>query len=234
MWELLSFGDQGWGDDLALGALLTLQLAFASLGLGLVFGLAMAGMKLSGRRVPVGLANGFTTVIRGVPDLLTLFLIYFGSQFAVQAVLSLVGYEGRVEVNGFWAGVLALSLVFGGYSSEVFRGAFLAIPKGQVEAAKAVGMPPRLIFRRILLPQVWRYALPGLGNLWLSLIKDTSLISVIAFDELLRKTFIAVGVTKQPFLFYGVACLIYLAITTVSTGVLMRLEAWSQRGVRRA
>ena len=234
MWELLSFGDQGWGDDLALGAVLTLQLAFASLGLGLVFGLATAGMKLSGRRVPVALANGFTTAIRGVPDLLTLFLIYFGSQFAVQALLSLVGYEGRVEVNGFWAGVLALSLVFGGYSSEVFRGAFLAIPKGQVEAAKAVGMPPRLIFRRILLPQVWRYALPGLGNLWLSLIKDTSLISVIAFDELLRKTFIAVGITKQPFLFYGVACLIYLAITTVSTGVLMRLEAWSQRGVRRA
>jgi His/Glu/Gln/Arg/opine family amino acid ABC transporter permease subunit len=234
MWELLSFGDQGWGDDLALGAVLTLQLAFASLGLGLVFGLATAGMKLSGRRVPVALANGFTTAIRGVPDLLTLFLIYFGSQFAVQALLSLVGYEGRVEVNGFWAGVLALSLVFGGYSSEVFRGAFLAIPNGQVEAAKAVGMPPRLIFRRILLPQVWRYALPGLGNLWLSLIKDTSLISVIAFDELLRKTFIAVGITKQPFLFYGVACLIYLAITTVSTGVLMRLEAWSQRGVRRA
>ena len=234
MWDLLSFGDQGWGDDLMLGALLTLQLAFASLGLGLAVGLATAGMKLSGRRVLVGLANGFTTAIRGIPDLLTLFLIYFGSQFAVQAVLSLVGYEGQVEVNGFWAGVLALSLVFGGYSSEVFRGAFLAIPKGQVEAAKAVGMAPRLIFRRILLPQVWRYALPGLGNLWLSLIKDTSLISVIAFDELLRKTFIAVGITKQPFLFYGVACLIYLAITTVSTGVLMRLEAWSQRGVRRA
>jgi His/Glu/Gln/Arg/opine family amino acid ABC transporter permease subunit len=234
MWELLSFGDRGGGDDLALGAVLTLQLAFASLGLGLVFGLATAGMKLSGNRVLVALANGFTTAIRGVPDLLTLFLIYFGSQYAVETLLSLVGFEGRVEVNGFWAGVLALSLVFGGYSSEVFRGAFLAIPKGQVEAAKAVGMRPGLIFRRILLPQVWRYALPGLGNLWLSLIKDTSLISVIALDELLRKTFIAVGITKQPFLFYGVACLIYLAITTVSTGVIMRLEAWSERGVRRA
>ena len=234
MWELLSFGDKGWGDDLALGAMLTLQLAFASLALGLVFGLATAGMKLSGSRVLVGLANGFTTAIRGIPDLLTLFLIYFGSQFAIQTLLSLVGYEGQVEVNGFWAGVLALSLVFGGYSSEVFRGAFLAIPKGQVEAAKAVGMPPGLIFRRVLLPQVWRFALPGLGNLWLSLIKDTSLISVIALDELLRKTFVAVGITKEPFLFYGVACLIYLAITTVSTGVIMRLEAWSERGVRRA
>jgi His/Glu/Gln/Arg/opine family amino acid ABC transporter permease subunit len=234
MLELLSFGDQGWGDELLVGTLLTLRLAFSALFFGLLVGLAVAGMKLSKRAWLRRIANGYTTAIRGVPELLTIFLIYFGAQFALQGLFAAFGYDGAVEVNGFWAGVTALTLVFGAYASEVFRGAFLAIPKGQVEAAKAVGMSPTLTFRRILLPQVWRYALPGLGNLWLVLIKDTSLVSVIALDELLRKTFIAVGVTKEPFFFYGVACLIYLSITTVSTGVIHRLEGWARRGIRQA
>ena len=234
MLDLLGFGDQGWGDDLLAGALLTLRIAAASLVFGLFIGLGVAGMKLSGNAVPRAVANGYTTAIRGVPELLTLFLIYYGAQFAVQGLFSLFGVRGAVEVNGFWAGVAALSFVFGAYASEVFRGAFLAIPKGQAEAARAIGMSPALTFRRVLLPQVWRHALPGLGNLWLVLVKDTSLVSVIALDELLRRTNVAVGVTKEPFLFYGAACLIYLAITTVSTLVLAWLEARAARGLRRA
>ena len=234
MLDLLAFGDQGWGDDLAAGAFLTLRIAVSALGLGLLIGLGVAGMKLSGSAFARALANGYTTAIRGVPELLTLFLIYYGAQYAVQAVFSLFGARGPAEINGFWSGVVALSFVFGAYAGEVFRGAFLAIPPGQAEAARAIGMSRALTFRRVLLPQVWRHALPGLGNLWLVLVKDTSLVSVIALEELLRRTYVAVGVTKQPFLFYGVACLIYLAITSISSLILAWAEARAARGLRRA
>jgi His/Glu/Gln/Arg/opine family amino acid ABC transporter permease subunit len=232
--ELLGFGDQGWGDELMVGAFLTVRLAASAVVFGLAIGLALAGMKLSRNRALRAFANGYTTAIRGIPELLTLFLIYYGAQYGVQVLFTLLGAEGPVEINAFLAGVVALSMVFAAYASEVFRGAILAVPKGQMEAARAVGMSPVLAFRRILLPQVWRYALPGLGNLWLVLIKDTSLVSVIALDELLRRTSVAVGVTKEPFLFYGVACLIYLVLTTISTIVIQRLEVWARRGVRGA
>ena len=139
-----------------------------------------------------------------------------------------------VNVSGFAAGTVALSLVFGAFATEVLRGAILAVPKGQLEAARAIGMSRALLIRRILIPQVWRFALPGLGNLWLNLVKDTSLVSVIALDELMRKAGIAVGVTKQPFLFYGAACALYLAVTGVSMIVFARAERWASRGVRPA
>lgn len=230
---LLSIGDQGWGDELLAGALLTLQLAFCSVALGLVFGLAGAAAKVAAAWPLRFLGGAYTTVIRGLPELLTLFLIYYGLQYGIQAAFGLFGGSGPVAVNGFAAGVLALSLVFGAYATEVFRGAILAVPRGQMEAARALGMPGPLAVRRILLPQVWRFALPGLGNLWLVLIKDTSLVSVIAFAEFMRQTDVARRVTKEPFFFFAVACLGYLTITGLSTIALAWAEKRAARGVRR-
>lgn len=231
---MFSFGDQGWGDELATGAGMTLLIALVSLAFGLLLGLLGAGAKLARSRWLRAIGEAYTTLIRGIPELLVIFLIFFGGGFLLQAAAEVAGYDGYVEVDAFVAGVFALSLVFGAFATEVFRGAFLAVPVGQVEAARALGMPAFLTFRRILLPQVWRYALPGLGNLWLVLIKDTSLVSVIALDELARKTQIAVGVEKEPFTLYMAAALIYCAITLVSNLGQGRLERWAARGVRRA
>lgn len=257
--DLASFGKGGWGDDLWAGLQLTLKLAAISLAIGLSIGLLGAGAKLAPNKWLNRIGNLYTTLIRGLPELLTLMLIYYGLLFGLQGLLStgflpaicdgtglpaklaLVGLgedaarvcvSTTVEIDGFAAGVVALSLVFGAFSTEVLRGAILAVPKGQLEAARAIGMSRRLTIRRILLPQVWRYALPGLGNLWLIMVKDTSLVSVIALDELMRKTSIAVGVTKQPFFFYALACLVYLAITGVSMIAIARVERWAARGVR--
>ena len=259
--DLLSFGPDGWGDELWAGLQVTLKLAVVSLAIGLCIGLMGAGAKLAPNKVLNRIGNTYTTLIRGVPELLTLFIIYYGLQFSIQGVLYLLdppslcaatnlgpklGSLGLAEtadwlcaltglqVSGFAAGVIALSLVFGAFATEVLRGAILAVPKGQLEAARAIGMTRALMIRRVLLPQVWRYALPGLGNLWLIMVKDTSLVSVIALDELMRKTSIAVGVTKQPFLFYGAACLVYLSVTGVSMIAFARIERWASRGVRRA
>ncbi|PWR17864.1 ABC transporter permease [Zavarzinia compransoris] len=258
--DLLSFGKGGWGDDLWAGLQLTLQLAAISLVFGLVIGFLGAGAKLAPSKWLNRIGNLYTVLIRGLPELLTLMLIYYGIQFGLQGLIELVALQDlcaatalpakmalfgledgtrafcgatTVNVSGFAAGTVALSLVFGAFATEVLRGAILAVPKGQLEAARAIGMSRALLIRRVLIPQVWRFALPGLGNLWLNLVKDTSLVSVIALDELMRKAGIAVGVTKQPFLFYGAACALYLAVTGVSMIVFARAERWASRGVRR-
>lgn len=258
--DLLSFAKGGWGDDLWAGLQVTLQLAAISLVFGLIIGFLGAGAKLAPSRLLNRIGNLYTVLIRGLPELLTLMLIYYGIQFGLQGLIELIALQdlcnatglpekmtllglgdgtrafcGAVTVNvsGFAAGTVALSLVFGAFATEVLRGAILAVPKGQLEAARAIGMSRALLIRRILIPQVWRFALPGLGNLWLNLVKDTSLVSVIALDELMRKAGIAVGVTKQPFLFYGAACALYLAVTGVSMIAFARAERWASRGVRR-
>jgi His/Glu/Gln/Arg/opine family amino acid ABC transporter permease subunit len=221
------FDLQGFGPQLLEGLLMTAQLAAASLFFGVLIGLAAAMAKLSPIRWLARGVDVFTNLLRGLPELLTILILYYGVQNLFNAV-----FEDYVEVDGFTAGVAALSLVFGSYASETFRGAFLAIPVGQIEAAKSFGMSPWLVFRRIQLPQVWRYALPGLGNLWLVLIKDTSLVSVVGLQELLRKTQIATAVTKSPFTFYSIAALIFIAITVISTVFLRWMEQKSRRGVR--
>jgi len=234
MGGLFAFGPEGWGDELAAGAALSLSLAAVSIVFGLAIGFLGAAAKLSRSLWLRGLADLYTTVVRGVPELLIIFLVYFGSGFLLQAVASWLGVAGRVEISAFWSGVAALSLVFGAFATEVLRGAFLAVPRGQREAAHALGMSRLLTLRRIVLPQIWRHALPGLGNLWLVLVKDTSLVSVIALDELLRRTQVAVSVEKQPFTFYFAAALIYCAITAVSMAVQAVLERRAARGVRAA
>ena len=162
--------------------------------------------------------------------LLTLFVIYNMVQIGANRLVSTLLPGSSIEIGGFTSGVIALAVVFGAFSSEVFLGAIRAIPKGQGEAGRSLGLSPAKSFALITLPQLWRLALPGLGNLWLVLIKDTSLVSVIALNDLLRQTQVAVGVTKEPFFFYLVACLIYLAFTLVSSAGFNRLEARANRG----
>ncbi len=224
---LLSFGPDGWGDELLAGAWLTLRLALATLPFGLALGLAVALMRDSPNRLLRVPGSIFTTVFRGLPELLTLLLVYFGGQMLLSKVF------GAVEVSAFISGLVALGLVFSAYASEVFLGAFRGIGRGQYEAGYALGLRRATVFRLIILPQLIRLALPGLANLWLVLLKDTSLVSVIALNDLLRQTSVAVRATKEPFLFYFVACMIYLAMSAVSSVGIAGIERWSQRGMRR-
>lgn len=225
---------QGFGAQLAAGTLMTVEIALAALALGLLLGLGGAAAKLSRFRALRLIGGLYTTLVRGVPELLVVLIVFFGASLAVQGVARWFGYDGYIEVSPFVAGVISLGLTFGAYATEVFRGAFQAVPPGQIEAAMAVGMSRRLTFLRIRLPQVWRFALPGLGNLFLVLLKDTALVSVIGLDELMRKSTIAVSYTKEPFTFYLAAAFIYLAMTAVSMIGLHYLERRSSRGVRRA
>lgn len=231
--EVLQFGDKGFGDELALGALVTLEVALYSLAIGFVLGLLAAGGKLSQSRVLRTLAEGYTLLIRGIPELLIILLVYYSGGAAIQAVLKTVGFEGAFDFNKRLAGALALGLIFGAFASEVFRGAFMAVPKGQIEAGIAAGMTRSQVFRRIRFPQMLRFAIPGLGNLWMVLLKDTSLVSVIALDELMRETNVAAEATQQPFVFYAGATVLYLLLTVVSDVFRARLEKYANRGVSR-
>lgn len=230
---LLSFGENGWGDDILKGALVTIQLALATLPVGLAIGLFVALAKDSRSAIARGLGNLYTTVFRGLPELLTLFIVYYGGQMLLTRIAGMFVEGAAIEVNQFVAGVAALGLVLGAFSSEVFLAAIRSVPRGQKEAAAALGLKPWQSFRKVVFPQLWRVALPGLSNNWLVLLKDTSLVSVIAITDLMRQTSIAVGVTKQPFFFYLVACLIYLAFSMLSSVVFTRAEARASRGYKR-
>lgn len=227
---LLAFGPNGWGDELLEGVWLTLRLALATLPVGLAIGLGVALMKNADSRIVRAFGDLYTTIFRGLPELLTIFIVYFGGQILINKIAGAISPGATFQVNGFVAGVVALGLVLGAFSSEVFLGAIRGVPAGQTEAAKALGLRPAQAFRLVVMPQLWRLALPGLSNNWLVLLKDTSLVSVIALTDLMRQTNIAVGNTKEPFFFYLVACLIYLALSGVSTLIAQRLEARAERG----
>ncbi len=223
----------GFGGQLLIGAGVTLALAFSALAVGLVLGLVGATAKLSDVRIVRAAAEAYTTVVRGLPELLVVLVVYFGASGGLTAAAGWFGHRDFVEVGPFAAGVVALGLTFGAYATEVFRGAILAVPRGQIEAGYAYGMGRWLVFRRIVLPQVWRIALPGLGNLFLVLLKDTSLVSVVGLDELMRKSSIAVGFTREPFTFYLAAAFLYLAMTVVTVAAVQRAERAAARGVPR-
>jgi His/Glu/Gln/Arg/opine family amino acid ABC transporter permease subunit len=216
------------------GLQLTLLVGLFSLIVAIMMGLLGSWGKLSHNRVARGAADTYTTVIRGVPELLLLLLVYYGTPTLIQDVLAGLGYDVIIDVNPFIAGVLTLGFIYGAFATEVFRGAILAVPKGQIEAAYAAGMGRIMMVRRVLLPQVWRFALPGLGNVWMVLIKATALISVIQLPELMRNADIAARAVRLPFTFYFAASLIYLAITVASMIGQQRIEAWARRGVRSA
>ncbi len=235
MLELFAFGDTGWGDELLKGFGVTVALAVVTLPIGILLGFLIAMASMSKNSTLHWFGIGYTTVFRGIPELLTLFTVYNGAALLLNRLAKFANPEaGFVELSPFVAGVVSLSLVFGAFSAEVLRGAFQALDKGQVEAGLAVGMTRIDVFRRVKLPQVWRFALPGLGNLWVNLIKDTALVSIISLDDLMRMTQVAVGFTKKPFTFFLAACLAYWAICALSEVVAARLETRANRGVRRA
>ena len=220
---------QGFGEQIVAGAMTTLRLATTSLVLGIGVGFAGAAAKLSGLPPLRWLAEAYTTIIRGVPELLVILILYFGGTVALSALF------GRyVEVDAFAAGVFALTIVFGAYAAEVFRAAIQSVPSGQVEAAHALALSTRATWRLVILPQMWRYALPGLGNLWLTLLKDTALVSVVGLEDLMRKAGVAAGTTHDPLAFYMVAACIYLSFTAISLVGMSLLERRANRGVRTA
>jgi polar amino acid transport system permease protein len=232
MLDLLQFGPDGWGDELLAGTWLTIRLALATLPVGIALGFIIALARRSSKLWLSASGNAFATVFRGLPELLTLFIVYYGGQILLQKLVGLFS-DTYVEINGFIAGLFALGLVFAAYASEVFLGAFRGIGSGQYEAANALGLRPFATMRLVIVPQLIRLALPGLANLWLVLLKDTALVSVIALEDLMRKTNLAAVTTKEPFLFYSVACLIYLGLSIVSSAGIFGIERWSERGLGR-
>ena len=216
------------------GLELTVLVGLCAMAVALVMGMIGAWGKLSRPGVGRGLAGTYTTVVRGVPELLLILLVYYGVPTLIQDVAASAGYDLIIDLNPFVAGVITIGVIYGGFATEVLRGAYLAVPHGQIEAARAIGMDRALTFRRVVLPQMWRFALPGLGNVWMVLIKATALISVIQLEELMRNADVAARATRLPFTFFFVASLLYLAITIVSMVIQQRAEAWANRGVRRA
>lgn len=224
---------KGYGWMLWDGLQMTLTVGVLSLGVAVIMGLLGAWGKLSSSPVARTCAGTYTTVIRGVPELILILIVYYGTPTLIQDVAESLGYDIIIDVNSFIAGVCTIGFIYGAFATEVFRGAVLAVPKGQLEAARAYGMNRSQVVRRILLPQVLRFALPGLGNVWMVLIKATALISVIQLPELVRNAQIAAGSTRQPFTFFFATAMIFLGITVVSMAFQHRLEAWSNRGIRR-
>lgn len=228
-WTLIGFGPEGWGDEIAAGFVVTTTLAVATLPLGLVVGFFIALGKQSREPSLTLAANIYTTLFRGLPELLTLFLVFYGLQIGVQRISAALGLGLTIEINAFIAGMIALGLVFSAYCSEVLLSAFKAIPAGQYEAGEALGLHRGRVMWLIILPQLVRLALPGLGNLWMILLKETSLVSVIGLSDIIRQTGIAARVTKEAFLFFGLACLLYLVLALASSVALAWIERWSRR-----
>jgi polar amino acid transport system permease protein len=231
--SILSCGDVGWGDEIAFGVKVTISLALVTLPVGLVLGFLIA-LAAQSREKSMRLAAGiYTTIFRGLPELLTLFIVYYGVQMLLQAVLGYFGVPGPIEINAFVAGMIALAVVFSSYSSEVLLSAFRAIPKGQYEAGDALGFSRTRTMILIILPQLVRIALPGLTNLWMILLKDTSYVSIIGLSDIVRQTGVAARVSKEAFFFYSIACLLYLVLAVLSSVGLGFIDRWSKKSEAR-
>jgi len=225
IWTLLSWGPDGWSDDIAYGAMVTIALALATLPIGLTIGFFIALAKQSGEPSLRLAANIYTTVFRGLPELVTLFLFFFGMPILLQHLIRFFRPDATIDVNSFVAGMIVLALIFSSYASEVFLSAFRAIPKGQYEGGYSIGLSNWQTMLKVILPQLLRIAFPGLENCWLSLLKDTSLVSVVNLAETLRNASVAARVTKHAFLFYSMAALVFLVLAIISsfaTGAILR------------
>lgn len=223
---------QGYGHLLVEGALITMSVGVAAMGVALALGIAGALARLSRQGWLRNIGAAYATVVRGVPELVLMLIVYYGGTVLLQRLLSIGGGDVRVDINAFLAGTIVLGFVYGAYATEIFRGAFLAIPRGQIDAAQAYGMSEALVFFRIKLPQAWRLAIPGLGNLWLTLLKATSITSVIGLTELARQADLIKSPTHQPFTVFFIASLLYLAMTAVSDVLRIRVERWASLGFR--
>jgi len=253
--EIIGFGPNGWGRPMLLAAAMTIALAACGFLIGTVIGVAVARAKLSGSRIVLVAADLYTTVLRGVPDLLVIYLFYFGLSQLLGDLVSfwcgdggfllgllqpsamtpaLCGSRGFIELPRFLIGILALGVISGAYQAEVFRGAYGVLHRGQMEAARAIGMTQLLMFRRIIAPQVLGHAVPGLANVWQLTLKESALVSVIGLVEILRQSQMAANSTFKPFFFYVAAGCLYLSITAVSGYGFRRAVRYSLRGLRRA
>ena len=227
---LLGFGPTGWGDEILAGVGVTIALALATLPVGLTIGFFVALGKQSEEKTIRLAANIYTTIFRGLPELLTLFIVFYGAQIGIQSVYAwIVGSEAVIEVNAFVSGMIALGVVFSSYASEVFLSAFRAIPKGQYEGGWSIGLSGWHTMRLIILPQLIKIALPGLANLWLILLKDTALVSAVGLADILRQTGIAARVTKHAFLFFGTACMVYLILAIISSYFINLISDWASK-----
>ncbi|AEF45499.1 polar amino acid ABC transporter, inner membrane subunit [Serratia sp. AS12] len=201
---------------LAHGAALSLCVMLVSLAVALALGLINALIKLFGPRWLRWLSTGYTTLVRGIPELVIMLLLFFGGEMLVNGFLGLLGL-GPLRFNTFISGVLAIGFVFGAYYTETFRGAFLTVERGQLEAAMAYGMRPGQVFRRVLLPQMLSFAIPGINNNWLGLMKASALVSILGLEDMVWLAEQAGRATQKPFLFYFLVALIYMVITAISS-----------------
>lgn len=227
--ELLSLRPPGWGSNLLRGLANSLQIAFGAFGLGLVIGLFGASGKLYGGKVTRDLLAIYTTVIRAVPELVLILILYYVGTDIVNKISASVG-GGRVEISGVAAGIWVLGVVQGAYATEVLRGAIQAVPPGQIEAARSYGMPAWMTMRRVTIPAMMSFAVPGLANLWLIATKDTALLAVVGFSELTLETKQAASSTRAYFTFFLAAGALYLMVTLFSGVVFGRIEKWARRG----
>ena len=228
--ELLAFGDTGWGDELFYATLMTIAVAITAMLIGFFFAIIFTPLKLSKNRFLNLIANSYTTIIRGVPELLVIYLFFFGGSAAIMFVASIFGYGEYIEINAFLTGAFSIGIISGAYSTEVFRGAIQSIDKGQFEAANVLGLGKFGKFFKIILPQTLRLALPNLSNVWQITLKDTSLISVTGLVEIMRQSYVAAGSTRDPLFFYSFAALLYLILTFLSMKILNKLEKNYSRG----
>jgi len=230
--EYLALQPPGWGGNLLRGLVSTIQIALGAYALGLCLGFLGALGKIHGGPVLRWSLEFYTTLIRAVPELVLILLLYYAGTDLLNAALTGFGFE-RIEINGLWAGIYVIGLVQGAYSTEVFRGAINAVSHQQIEAAKAIGMSWSQIYRRITIPLMLPFALPGLSNLWLITTKDTALLAVVGFSELALETRQAAGATKEYLLFYLAAGALYLALTLVSTLLFSLFERRLRHGEAR-
>ena len=228
--ELLAFGDTGWGDELFYATLMTIAVAITAMLIGFLFALIFTPLKLSKNKFLNLIANSYTTIIRGVPELLVIYLLFFGGTGAVMYVASIFGYNEYIEINAFITGAFSIGIISGAYSTEVFRGAIQSIDKGQFEAANVLGLNKFGKFFKIILPQTLRLAIPNLSNVWQITLKDTSLISVTGLVEIMRQSYIAAGSTRDPLFFYSFAAVLYLLLTFLSMKLINKLEVKYSRG----
>jgi polar amino acid transport system permease protein len=231
--DLLALSPPGWGATLLRGLWNSVLIATGAYALGLLIGICGAYGKLYGSPVVKDLLAVYTTLVRAVPELVLILILYFAVTDAVNQIVLAMGGD-RIEISGVAAGIAVLGIVQGAYATEVLRGAILSVPAGQIEAARAMGMPAGLLARRITLPLMLSFAIPGLANLWLVATKDTALLAVVGFAELTQATRQAASTTKAFFTFYAAAGVLYLLLSIVSTIGFARLEKWARRGQRRA
>lgn len=228
--SLVGFGAEGWGSLLLQAGLMTLAVSMVAFLIGLSVGTLVAWARVSGSRPVKAFASAYVSVFRGVPDILVIYLFFFGGRQVITAVGTALGIQGPFEVSGFAAGALAVGLVSSASQSEVLRGAYQAVPKGTIEAGSVVGMTRLTLFRRVIVPQALVTAIPGLGNQWQGVVKDSAVVSVTGLVEIMRQVAVASGSTREYLLFAGAGAVLYLIITTLSDQVTRTAERSVRRG----